>query len=152
VDALAPLVATRVLARGDYEGRRFEVVESADGRTFADAAISSDGSEGFGRVVRALGASIHALSRAGLRHRDLRPHAIVPGPEDAYTVCRFGFACLSYHDLDTATPHELSRYSAPELLVGAVSPASDWWSLGIILLEKLTQGACFDGVNDQAFL
>jgi len=152
VDALAPAVATKVLARGEYEGRRFEVVEAADGRTFADAAISAGDSEGFRRVVRALGAGLHALSRAGLRHRDLRPNAIVPGPEDAWTICRFGFARLTSHDLDTASPHELSRYSAPELLVGAVSPASDWWSLGVILLEKLTQGACFEGVSDQAFL
>ena len=42
----------------------------------------------------------------------------MPG-EGAYAICRFGFARLSSHDLDTAPPHELSRYSAPELLAGA---------------------------------
>ena len=30
--------------------------------------------------------------------------------------------------------------------------ASDWWSLGIILLELVTDGACFAGVHDRAFL
>jgi hypothetical protein len=83
----------------------------------------------------------------------LRPQAILPGADEwAYAICRFGFARLSSHDLDTAPPRELCRYSAPELLAGVVSPASDWWSLGVILLEKLTQGACFEGIRDQAFL
>ena len=153
VDALVPSVATKVLARGEYEGRRFEVVELADGRSLAEVAISADDSEAFRCIVRALGAGIHAMQRAGLRHRDLRPQAILhDAREGAYTICRFGFARLSSLDLDTSAPHVLSRYGAPELLAGAVSPASDWWSLGIVLLEKLTQGACFDGVSDQAFL
>src|SRR6476646_4337584 len=41
---------------------------------------------------------------------------------------------------------------APEAIAGGVAAASDWWSLGMLLLERLTSGACFEGVNDQAFL
>jgi primosomal replication protein N'' len=153
VDALAPSVASRVLGRGEQDDRRFEVVESADGRTLDDVAVAAEDSEGLRRIVRALGAAIHAVSWAGLRHRDLRPQAILPGVEpDTFTMSRFGFARLSSHDLDTAPPAELSRYTAPEMLAGAVSPASDWWSLGVILLEKLTHGVCFEGISDQAFL
>jgi serine/threonine protein kinase len=33
-----------------------------------------------------------------------------------------------------------------------VAPAFDWWSLGMMLLEKLAAGACFEGVDDRAFL
>ncbi|MBO1916639.1 hypothetical protein J4727_18730 [Providencia rettgeri] len=33
-----------------------------------------------------------------------------------------------------------------------MSAASDWWSLGVILLEQLTQGQCFAQVHDNAFL
>ena len=58
---------------------------------------------------------------------------------------------MSDFDLEAVAPLEITRYSAPEAIVGAVSAASDWWSLGMILLERATQGACFDGVNDQAF-
>ena len=153
IDALAPAVAARVLARGEHENRHFEVVESVDGRTLDDVVVTAGDSESLRRIVRALSAAIYALSRAGLRHRDLRPQAILPGVEaDAFTISRFGFAQLSSHDLDTAAPVELSRYTAPEMLAGAVSPASDWWSLGVILLEKLTGGACFEGISDQAFL
>src|SRR5882672_3102266 len=48
-------------------------------------------------------------------------------------------------------PLELTRYSAPEAIVGAVSAASDWWSLGMIVLEQATAGRCFVDVNDRAF-
>ena len=41
---------------------------------------------------------------------------------------------------------------APEAIAGGVAPASDWWSLGMILLERISGGACFEGVNEQAFL
>ena len=29
---------------------------------------------------------------------------------------------------------------------GTVAAASDWWSLGMLLLEQVTGGACFEGV------
>jgi len=48
-------------------------------------------------------------------------------------------------------PLQLTRYSAPEAIVGTVSAASDWWSLGMIVLEQATAGGCFQGVNEQAF-
>ena len=41
---------------------------------------------------------------------------------------------------------------APESVAEASTAASDWWSLGIILLEMLTDGRCFEGVHDRAFL
>ncbi len=41
---------------------------------------------------------------------------------------------------------------APEAIAGGVAPASDWWSMGMILLERVTSGACFEGINEQAFL
>ena len=41
---------------------------------------------------------------------------------------------------------------APEAIAGGVAPASDWWSMGMILLERVTSGACFEGINEEAFL
>jgi hypothetical protein len=153
VDALSPNTVARIAARGVHEGRVFEVAESTDFRTFGDCVVAADQKDILRETVRALGAAVHAISRAGIRHRDLRTQAILPGEAPgSFALSRFGCALLSSHDLDTAAPIELTRYTAPEMLAGAVSPASDWWSLGIILLEKLTQGSCFEGISDQAFL
>jgi len=153
VDSLAPHIAARIAARGIHEERSFEVVDTADFRTFSDIELPAGELDALREMVRALGHALHAISRAGIRHRDLRAQAILPGVEPgSFAFCRFGSALLSSHDLDNATPCELTRYMAPEVLAGAVSPASDWWSLGVVLLEKLTLGACFEGISDQAFL
>ena len=152
-DSLAPNITAHIAARGIHEERSFEVAETSDFRTFSDISLPAGELDALRETVRTLGQALHSVSRAGIRHRDLRPQAILPGfKPSAFALCRFGSALLSSHDLDNATPHELTRYMAPEVLAGAVSPASDWWSLGIVLLEKLTQGACFEGISDQAFL
>ncbi|WP_237386623.1 protein kinase domain-containing protein [Xenorhabdus sp. Sc-CR9] len=67
-------------------------------------------------------------------------------------IIEFGSACLSEYDLDIVSPLDISRYSAPEILAGGVSAASDWWSLDIILLEQLTLGRCFEQIHTNAFL
>jgi primosomal replication protein N'' len=67
-------------------------------------------------------------------------------------ISDFGSARLSDFDLDIVSPLETTRYMAPEAIAGGVAAASDWWSLGMLLLERLTGGACFEGVNEQAFL
>jgi primosomal replication protein N'' len=89
-----------------------------------------------------------------LRHRDLRPSVVLVRCLDPLNlaITGFGSARLSDFDLDIVSPPETTRYMAPEAIAGGVAAASDWWSLGILLLERLTGGACFEGVNEQAFL
>nr|BFF38662.1 hypothetical protein BACY1_04670 [Tenacibaculum mesophilum] len=67
-------------------------------------------------------------------------------------IIDYSSARLSDYDLDTDTPIQLTRYTAPEAIIGGVSPASDWWSLGMIVLEQITKGAFFENINDKAFM
>ncbi len=64
----------------------------------------------------------------------------------------FGSARLSDYDLEAVSPLDDTKYSAPEAVAGGVAAASDWWSLGMLLLEQATRGECFGGVDDQSFL
>ena len=80
------------------------------------------------------------------------PSSSAPGIPSISSSAGFGSARLSEFDLEIASPLETTRYMAPEAIAGGVAPASDWWSLGMILLERITGGACFEGVNEQAFL
>jgi primosomal replication protein N'' len=152
--ALAPAPCATVLATGTHEGRHFEIVEAPLHGTFAELTLDSADSGLIREMARALGEGLRALGRAGLRHCDLRPDAILVNRLEPLRIAisGFGLARLSAHDLDLAALPELSRYLAPETLTGAVASASDWWSLGILLLEKLTRGACFAGISDQAYL
>ncbi len=64
----------------------------------------------------------------------------------------FASARIAEFDVEASRFRQTSRYMAPEAVAEASTTASDWWSLGIILLEMLTDGQCFEGVHDRAFL
>lgn len=143
-----------MLETGRYQDRAFEVSEFIRGTSLHNAAIFKAGSENsFRRIADELGRALSAFSDLGLRHREISPNSILIRSEEPMdlVITHFGSARLSDYDLESVSPLELSRYSAPEAIVGGVSVASDWWSLGVILLEHITSGACFDGINDKAF-
>ena len=144
----------RLLATGKYNGCTYEVSERIQGDSLQAAGFIAAGRPELLRtLVRELADVLAGFSDWGLRHRDLHPGNVrirTPEPLDL-VITGFGSARLSDYDLDAVAPLELTRYSAPEAIVGAVSAASDWWSLGMIVLEQATAGRCFEGVNDQAF-
>jgi len=96
-------------------------------------------------LLREVGAALASFSAIGLRHRALHPGNILIRSTSPLDLVITGFesARLSDFDLDVVSPLQVNRYSAPEAIVGAVSASSDWWSLGVILLEHLSRGDCF---------
>ena len=145
---------SELFATGRWQDRAYDVAEEFSGGTLADFAIDPVDQAAIRKLVGELAQAVHALAEAGLRHRDLRPSVIFMRSRDPLdlVIGGFGSARLSEFDLDIVSPLETTRYMAPEAIAGGVAPASDWWSVGMILLEKITQGACFEGVNEQAFL
>ncbi|WP_237717358.1 protein kinase domain-containing protein [Cupriavidus basilensis] len=143
-----------ILATGRWQERAYEVAEELSGGTLADLGIVAGELERIRHIVRELGQALHVFSEAGLRHRDLRPGTLLVRQREPLdlVVSGFGSARLSDFDLDIVSPLETSRYMAPEAIAGGVAAASDWWSLGMILLEQVTGGACFADIHPQAFL
>jgi DNA polymerase III delta prime subunit len=142
------------LGSGRWQQRAFSVCEWIDGGDLSRLDIDLTDSAQLHRLVDQIGRALDAFDRAGLRHRALRPEVVLVRclqPLDL-VIDGFGSARLSDFDLDSVSTLETTPYMAPELVAGGVSPASDWWSLGILLLEKLTAGRCFDGIGTQAFL
>ena len=143
-----------ILGTGRWRDRAFEVAEELRGGNLSGLVVSPGDIGTVRQIVEQLGRTLNAFSECGLRHRDLRPSVVLVRSRDPLdlAITGFGSARLSDFDLDIVSPLETTRYMAPEAIAGAVAAASDWWSLGMLLLERLTGGACFDGVNDQAFL
>ncbi|TFZ08944.1 protein kinase domain-containing protein [Ramlibacter humi] len=144
----------QILATGRWQDRAYEVAESLTGGTLADLGIVATDSESVRRIAYELGKALDALAEVGLRHRDIRPGTLLVrnrNPVDL-VIGGFGSARLSEYDLDIVSPLEVTRYTAPEAVAGGVAAASDWWSLGIVLLEQVTGGKCFEGIDQQAFL
>ena len=139
---------------GRWQDRAYEVVEEFSDGTLAEFVVDLTDQTAIDKLVGELAQAVHALTEAGLRHRDLRPSVIFVRSREPLdlVIGGFGSARLSEFDLDIVSPLETTRYMAPEAIAGGVAPASDWWSLGMLLLEKITQGACFEGINEQAFL
>ncbi len=143
-----------IIATGRWEGQAYEIAEELTGGTLADLGHVSGSVETIRRITDELGRALNAFSEAGLRHRDLRPGTILVRAREPLdlVIAGFGSARLAEYDLDIVSPLETNRYMAPETIAGGVAAASDWWSLGMLLLEQVTSGACFEGVSDQAFL
>lgn len=141
-------------AAGRWEGRAYEIFERIDGGSVADAGwMLSDDPQLVLGFVDELGRALAAFAEMGLRHRDLRPQTILMrrrSPLDL-VITGFGSARLSELDLEVVALLRITRYAAPEAVAGSVSAASDWWSLGMVVLEQLTQGGCFAGVNESAW-
>jgi len=55
-------------------------------------------------------------------------------------------------DLTLNDHGQVSRYSPPEQLIGIQSPASDWWSAGLVLLEQWQGPSLWEGIHERAWL
>ena len=136
-------------------GERFyELTEYIGGGNLADLVVDPEDLPTFRRIVDEIARALEDFRKVGLRHRDLSPRAITIRTQDPLDLVieGFGSACLSEFDLDIIAPLENTVYMAPETVAGGVALQSDWWSLGMILLEKATAGGFFAGVNPQAFI
>lgn len=142
------------LEMGRWADRAFLVSEELAGGSLADLNVDPSDRATVERVIDEVARALASFAELGLRHRDLRPGSIRIRKREPLdlVITGFGSARLSELDLDIVSPLETSRYMAPEAVMGGVSAASDWWSLGMIVLELVTGGACFQGVSEQLYL
>ncbi len=101
-------------------------------------------------VVEKVARAVHFAHQNGILHRDLKPGNILIDEQGEPHVADFGLAKVLGGGIDLTEPGvQLGTpvYMAPEQAAGKteVTPASDIWSLGVILYELLTGSRPFDG-------
>jgi tRNA A-37 threonylcarbamoyl transferase component Bud32 len=130
------------------DGRPFIVMEYVEGSTLAET-LAREGTIAPERAVRIAAEICDVLSEAhalGIVHRDLKPSNIMLNGRGV-CVLDFGIAKVLQNSTDVTRTHATTesglvigtpRYMSPEQCLGhAVGPASDLYSVGVLLYEML---------------
>jgi serine/threonine-protein kinase len=142
-----------VIDRGDDDGRQYIVFEYVEGENLKELVVRS------GRLpvpqalelVLAVADGLSFAHEHGLVHRDVKPQNVLLNNEGEVKVTDFGIARslhVEHGVTQTGTVLGTGEYLAPEQASGKqVSPATDVYSLGIVLWELLAGDVPFTGDN-----
>ncbi len=138
--------------RGEAEGTYYIAMEYLEGRSLKDRIVAEGplpitaAIEAVRQILRALGFA----HRAGIVHRDIKPHNVLlahEGGERRFKVTDFGISRTSASQMTEAgSIVGTAQYLSPEQARGApVDQRSDIYSVGIVLYELLTGQLPFSG-------
>jgi serine/threonine-protein kinase len=124
-------------------------MEYLDGRSLKEM-ISKRGPAPINVAVdyaRQILAALRVAHRQGLVHRDIKPHNVLVDGEGRVKVTDFGIARAGPSQMtEEGSIIGTAQYLSPEQAQGApVTPASDLYSVGIVLYELLTGTVPFAG-------
>ena len=151
-DLASPHVV-RILETGRADDRDFEVIEYAPAGNLR-ALIPATGlaPPQVTEMAAQLATGLDRLHSAGIVHRDLKPENVLVASLDAVrlVITDFGLSKVIEQSMVFASSSRTLAYAAPESLSGQVSPARDWWSLGMIVRELATGRQPFTGMSETA--
>src|SRR2546421_5781734 len=147
--ALAHPNIVSIYDRGEAEGTYYIAMEYLDGRSLKEM-ITSRGPAPIPVAVdyaRQILAALRVAHRQGLVHRDIKPHNVLVDDEGRVKVTDFGIARSGPSQMtEEGSIIGTAQYLSPEQAQGApVTPASDLYSVGIVLYELLTGTVPFTG-------
>jgi serine/threonine protein kinase len=140
-----------ILQAGEIQGRYFEVSPYVAHGTLTNLIQQQNhlSDADAKRLLEQLADAIHYLHSQNVLHRDIKPSNVFVTQTEPLQVslADFGTARLGgYQTILTGTIGTVA-YSSPEAVTGMQSEASDYWSLGMVLIEALTGRQPFAGLD-----
>ncbi|HEX6574880.1 MAG TPA: protein kinase [Gemmatimonadaceae bacterium] len=141
-----PNVATIYQVGEASDGRRFIAMARYDGETLRDRIRQGPlpPREAFD-IARQIASGLAAAHSAGLIHRDVKPENIFLTQQGLAKLLDFGIATLTTADQSESNRGTVLYMSPEQVSRQFAGPASDVWSLGIVLFEMLTGRTPFAG-------
>ncbi len=142
----------RVLAHGTSDGTAYELLEYIPGGTLEDLLRSGPlPKDDIARMVREIADALVGIHAHRILHRDLKPENVLVRATSPLELALTDFGIASF---SAATQHftnvaRTTKYASPEVLTGVLDDKSDWWSLGMIVLEAASGSHPFDGLSEQ---
>ena len=97
-------------------------------------------------ALRQLASGLEALHRANMIHRDLKPSNVMVTPEGRVVLLDFGLVADMSTQASSSTVVGTAEYMSPEQAMSKPpGPASDWYSVGVMLYQALTGRVPIDG-------
>ncbi len=145
----------RRLEYGDAEGIGYELLEYAQYGSLRDWLAQGPLSEAQVReVLIELNAALAELHERHLLHRNLKPENVLIRRQQPLQLALtdFGGAVRADAALYFAIANRAAQYEAPEAATGLIGPTTDYWPLGMMLVEALTGKHPFAGLSGMVIL
>jgi eukaryotic-like serine/threonine-protein kinase len=135
--------------RGQADETYYIAMEYLEGRTLKELLVTRGPTPLPVAIdyTRQILAAVGFAHRNGIVHRDIKPHNVIVAPDGRLKVTDFGIARAGASQMtETGSIIGTAQYLSPEQAKGApVTPASDIYSVGIVLYEMLTGTVPFTG-------
>lgn len=143
-----------LVASGLSDGHAYELMEFCRHGSLRNY-LGGPASAGLLRsIVVEVGSAIAQVHAAGLLHRDLKPENVLVRSEQPFDLVLTDFSISSVMDATqrfTSTARTLA-YASPESLSGVLDTKTDYWALGMMLLEAARGAHPFAGLSEPVIL
>jgi beta-lactam-binding protein with PASTA domain/predicted Ser/Thr protein kinase len=136
-----------VFDRGEFDGSYYIAMEYVEGSSLKELIDRGLNVPQAIEIARQILAAARFAHEHGIVHRDIKPHNVIVDPQGRVRVLDFGIARAGASEItQTGSVMGTAQYLSPEQAQGLeVGPASDIYSVGVVLYEMLTGRVPFAG-------